>query len=113
MNCEEVHILSGNVNKRLAIAAGIQYLYSRGNYDHQGNKDLSWQVCRFLYGRPLSDACFCQYIQFVSQENGGISDTRFILDPDEVASGQGGFDSQSIPVYLYNAFNRVRGRIII
>lgn len=101
---------SGNVNKRLAIAAGIQYLYSRGNYDHQGNKDLSWQVAGSYMGDRYQMHAFANTYSFVSQENGGISDTRFILDPDEVASGQGGFDSQSIPVYLYNAFNRVRGQ---
>lgn len=101
---------SGNVNKRLAIAAGIQYVYSRGNYDHQGNKDLSWQVAGSYIGDRYQMHAFANTYNFVSQENGGISDTQFILDPDEVASGQGGFDSQTIPVYLYNAFNRVRGQ---
>lgn len=101
---------SGNVNKRLAIAAGIQYLYSRGNYDHQGNKDLSWHLAGSYIGDRYQMHAFANTYNFVSQENGGISDTQFILYPDEVASGQGSFDSQSIPVYLYDAFNRVRGQ---
>ena len=71
---------SGNVNKRLAIAAGIQYLYSRGNYDHQGNKDLSWQVAGSDMGDRYQMHAFANTYSFVSQENGGISDTRFMLE---------------------------------
>ena len=101
---------SGNFNRRLAIAADLRYLYSRGSYDHQGNKGLAWQVAGYYTGDRYQLALLANTYNFVSQENGGIADDRFIRDPESMTSGQGGFDSQSIPVNLYDAFNRVRGQ---
>ncbi|MEG1573950.1 MAG: putative porin, partial [Bacteroidales bacterium] len=46
----------------------------------------------------------------VCQENGGIADDAFILTPDDVNDGRGGIDTKSIPINLYNAFNRVKGK---
>lgn len=101
---------SGNVNKRIAVAAGIQYILSRGSYDHQATKDMSWQIAGSYIGDKYQLHLMANTYNFVNQENGGISDDRFILDPDAVESGQGGFDSQTIPVYLSDAYNRVRGQ---
>lgn len=46
---------------------------------------------------------------FVCQENGGLADDNYILHPTEMDGGTG-IDSQSIPINLSDAYNRVRGQ---
>ncbi len=100
---------SGNINRRIAVAANLRYILSRGSYDHQATKDMTWQIAGSYIGDKYQLHLMANTYNFVNQENGGIADDRFILEPDEMESGQGGFDSQTIPVHLYDAYNRLRG----
>ena len=103
-------VFSGNVNKKLGFGAGIQYLYSRGYYDHQIGKNINWQLSSNYRGDKYQLDVMLNTYNIVCQENGGIADDSFILDPDNANDGRGGIDSKSIPVNLYNAFNRVKGK---
>lgn len=100
---------SGNVNKKLGFGANIEYLYSRGYYDHQVSKNFNWQLSSNYKGDKYELNVLLNTYNIVCQENGGISDDAFILTPDDVYNGTGGVDSKSIPVNFNNAFNRVRG----
>ncbi|MBS7375811.1 MAG: hypothetical protein KIG52_07695, partial [Muribaculaceae bacterium] len=42
---------SGNVNKAIQIGAAIDYLYSKGSYDAQADKDFTWR----LFGSYIGD----------------------------------------------------------
>ncbi|MCD7710089.1 MAG: putative porin [Porphyromonadaceae bacterium] len=100
---------SGNVNRRLAVAADIRYLYSRGFYDNQGTNEVTWQAATSYLGDRYQMHALVNSFNLATEENGGLSDIRFITDPDAVASGQGNITTQSYPVYLSDAGNRVKG----
>lgn len=101
---------SGNVNKRVEIGGNIDYILSRGHYTHQAAKDLSYSLFGSYMGDRYDLQMFLNTYNFVSQENGGIKDDNYILDPEEVQGGQGSVNTTSIPVNLNDAYNRIRGK---
>ena len=102
-------VFSGNVNAKLGFGANIQYLYSRGSYDHQATNELSWQLSSNYIGEKYQLQVMFNTYNFVCQENGGLADDNYILHPTEMDGGTG-IDSQSIPINLSDAYNRVRGQ---
>lgn len=102
---------SGNINKRLAIGASIDYIFSRGYYDRQATKDFSYQIYGSYIGDRYELQVFLNTLNFVVQENGGISNDDYILKPDEMGGSKNGIDTKTIPVNLNDAVNRVRGKV--
>ena len=37
-------VFSGNVNKKIALGAAMDYIYSKGSYNYQADKDFSWRL---------------------------------------------------------------------
>ena len=75
---------SGNVNRKTQLGGGIDYIYSKGSYDAQADKDFTWR-------------------------SGGITDDRYITDPAEVQGGETRVDNKSIPTLLSSAHNHLEG----
>ena len=42
---------SGNVNRKTQLGGGIDYIYSKGSYDAQADKDFTWR----LFGSHMGD----------------------------------------------------------
>lgn len=102
---------SGNINKRLAIGASLDYIFSRGYYDRQATKDFSYQLSGSYIGDRYELQFFLNTLNFVAQENGGITNDDYILKPDEMGGNKNGIDTRTIPVHLRDAVNRVRGKV--
>lgn len=100
---------SGNVNKQLAFGASMDYVLSRGHYQSLATKDFSWQLFGSYIGEKYELQVLFNTLNFVNQENGGITDDNEILHPENLAGGQT-LDSKSVNVNLTDAYNRVRGK---
>ncbi|MCH5327679.1 MAG: putative porin [Coprobacter sp.] len=100
---------SGNVNKQLAFGASADYVLSRGHYLNQATKDFSWQLFGSYIGEKYELQVLLNTLNFVNQENGGISNDEEILHPEQLNGGQS-LDSRSVNINLNNAYNRVRGK---
>lgn len=106
-------VLTSNFGKRINIGAEADYIYSRGVYNSNGNKLLSYR----LFGGYTSDrysmkASISNY-NFVYHENGGLTNDRFITNPDDPGLGGGGkqnVDPKYFDVRYADYFNRVRGK---
>lgn len=100
---------SGNINKNAQIGALADYLYSKGSYNNQAAKGLTWGFSGSYIGERFEFQGFYNHYNIINKENGGITDDRYITDPAEVQGGSTSVDTKTIPTNLSNAHNRLVG----
>ncbi|MDD3037583.1 putative porin [Bacteroides sp.] len=97
---------SVNVNKKLAFGFNIDYLYGRGYYNNQGTSYFN----AAFFGSYISDRYQVQAIYsnnyLKTNENGGITDDRYITAPEDIANGTREYESTNIPTVLNASANR-------
>ncbi|MDH6534046.1 hypothetical protein D0T51_03445 [Parabacteroides sp. 52] len=103
-------VLTLNFGKKINVGGDLDYIYTRGFYNSNGVKQLSYR----LFGNYLSDRyemkAFVYNFNFVHMENGGLSNDSTVTHPDDFADGKLALDTKSYPVRYSKAFNRVRGK---
>lgn len=102
-------IFSGNINRKAQIGANLDYLYSKGSYANQADKELTWGVNGSYMGDRFEFQGFYNHWNLLNKENGGITDDLYITDPAKLQGGVSSINSKSIPVNLNNAHNRYVG----
>ena len=102
-------IFSGNINRRAQVGAHLDYLYSKGSYEAQADKDLQWGVNGSYMGDRLEFQGFYNHYNMLNKENGGITDDLYITDPEKVQAGVSSVNSKAIPVNLNSAHSRIVG----
>lgn len=100
---------SGNINKKAQVGAMFDYLYSKGCYDFQAVKGLTWGFSGSYIGDRYEMQTFYNHWNTIGKENGGITDDLYITDPAQLQGGQTTIQPKSIPTRLTGAFNRVVG----
>lgn len=97
---------SVNVNKKLAFGFNIDYLYGRGFYNSQSTAFFN----AALFGSYMSDHYEASLIYsnnyLKMNENGGITDDRYITDPEAMSNGGKNYESRNIPTNLDASNNR-------
>jgi len=102
-------VFAGNVNRKIGIGANVDYLYTKGAYANQAAKDLNFGVQGYYKGDRYEMQAFLEHYNSKVQENGGITDDLYILDPAVLQGGDDKIDAKSIPTRLSRATNRVNG----
>lgn len=102
-------VFSGNVNKAIEVGAAMDYIYSKGSYDYQADKDFTWRLFGSYIGDRYEFQGFINNYNFLNKENGGITDDRYITDPAAVQGGDTKVDNKSIPTKLTASHSRVVG----
>ena len=103
-------VFSGNINAKAQVGAHLDYIYSKGCYENQADKNMAWGLSgSYLGDRYEMQAFFNQY-NSLNKENGGITDPLYITDPALVQGGVTSIDAKTIPVNLSAAHTRVRGK---
>lgn len=102
-------IFSGNVNKQIQVGAALDYIYSKGSYDQQSNKNFAYRIFGSYIGHRYELQTFFNAYNFLNKESGGITDDRYITDPAEVQGGVTKVDTKTIPTRLNNAHSQVWG----
>ena len=102
-------VFSGNVNKRLQIGALADYLYSKGSYDNQAAKCFTWGFSTSYIGDRFDIQAYHYHYNLLNKENGGITDDRYITNPEEMQGGSTSIDPKNIPTQLNRASNRNKG----
>ena len=100
---------SGNVDRKTQLGGGIDYIYSKGSYDVQADKDFTWRLFGSHMGDRYEMQTFFNHYNYTTKESGGITDDRYITDPAEVQGGQTRVDNKSIPSLLNNAHSHLEG----
>lgn len=100
---------SGNINAKSAIGAKLDYLYSKGSYENQATKNLSWGLFGYYLGDRFENQTYFDHFNLVNKENGGITDMLYITDPAELQGGITSINPKSIPTNLNQAHTRLKG----
>lgn len=97
---------SVNANKRLAFGFDIDYLYGRGFYSKQNTAHFH----AALFGSYIADRYEASLLysnnSMKMNENGGITDDRYITNPQEMSNGGKEYEAQNIPTVLSASSNR-------
>lgn len=104
-------VLTMNFGKKVNVGGEMDYIYSRGHYNSNGNKLLSYR----LFGSYRTDRyelnAYLSNFNFINYENGGLTDDRYINNPDAVLEGsKRSVDPKAFPVRMTDTWNRVRGK---
>ena len=102
-------VFSGNINKRAQIGVIADYIYSKGSYNNQADKDLTWGINGSYIGDRYEFQGYLNHYNFLNKENGGITDDLYITDPAQVQGGITTVKPKNIPTRLNNAHSRVVG----
>ncbi|MDE7427156.1 MAG: putative porin [Muribaculaceae bacterium] len=102
-------IFSGNINKKAQVGALLDYIYSKGCYNNQADKNLIWGASGSYIGDRYEFQGYFTHYNSLNKENGGITDIRYITDPAEVQGGVTKVNPKSIPTNLNAAHTRVTG----
>lgn len=97
---------AGNINKKIGLGASLDYIYTRGFYNWQSVNSLSWQGWGSYISKQYQVHAYANTANFSNQENGGISDTDYILKPETINENLS--DPKNIPTNLEEAWNRVK-----
>ena len=100
---------SGNVDRRTQVGGAIDYIYSKGSYDMQADKDFTWRLFGSHMGDRYEMQAFFNHYNYTTKESGGITDDRYITDPAAVQGGETKVDNKSIPTLLDNAHSHLEG----
>lgn len=100
---------AGNVNRRIGIGAHVDYPYTKGSYNNQAAKGLTYGISGYYTGDRYEMQAFYNHFNHVNKENGGITDDLYIIDPAQLQGGINSIEAKSIPTNLSNAHNRVIG----
>lgn len=96
---------SVNVNKQLAFGFNIDYLYGRGYYNNQSTSFFNAGVFGSYIGDRYEATLLYNNFNMKMNENGGITDDRYITDPQAMANGSQTYESQNIPTVLDKSAN--------
>jgi len=97
---------SVNVNKHFAFGFNIDYLYGRGFYNNQNTAFFNGALFA-SYMADHYDASFIYSRNYLKMnENGGITDDRYITNPELMANGGKVYETLNIPTYLDASTNR-------
>jgi hypothetical protein len=100
-------LLALNFNRQLNIGFNVDYLYARGFYNSQASKHLEW----VLFGNYISGKhqahLFINPEDYISGENGGLADDRWITHPEEVDNRNA--RSKDYPTKIDKTWNRMKG----
>lgn len=94
---------SVNANKRLAFGFNIDYLYGRGYYANQSTAHFNAGLFASYIGKQYQMQAVYNNYFLKMNENGGITDDRYITRPEEMTDVGG---SSYIPVNLEQTSNR-------
>ena len=104
--------LTSNFGQKINIGGDFDYIYSRGHYNSNGNKLINYR----FFGNYRSDRyeayAYFRNFNMVNNENGGITEDRYITHPDEMEEGNNTRDSKAFPTRFSNTWNRNRSKNI-
>ena len=97
------------MDRKTQVGAGLDYIYSKGSYDAQADKDFTWRLFGSHMGDRYELQTFFNHYNYTTKESGGITDDRYITDPAAVQGGETRVDNKSIPTLLTNAHSHLEG----
>lgn len=94
---------AGNFNQQIGIGSQLDYVYARGEYMNQSTKPLRWTSYAYYEGEQYKAYANFNLSKLANQENGGITDRGYILNPDNYNDNF--TDPKNMPTQLNDTWN--------
>lgn len=100
--------VSISFDKRLTVGFDIDYLYSRGFYQYNAEKQINYDFYAAYVSDKYQMHAFVANNNFTHSENGGIIDDRYLTgtDPDKIGKD----NNLSFQTHLSETWNYLRGK---
>lgn len=92
-------MLTLNANKRVNVGGLCNFIYGRGQYQHQASQMLTGGFWTAYGGERYELNASVMFNSFKNRENGGIIDNNYIMDPEAVI-GTSTIQANNIPVNM-------------
>lgn len=101
--------IGSNFTKKVNITVGFNYINADGFYTSNKSRTIGYGLSGYYRGDRYKVYAFIGNNNFVQSENGGITDFRYISNPQQFANGRIDISSREVPVRIPNEtlFNRV------
>lgn len=103
-------LFSGNFSPKGQVGLKVDYPYSKGSYANQAAKSFSWNLFGSYMGDRYEFQGYFNSYTALNQENGGITDDLYIIDPAVIQGGMSKINPKNIPTNLTASRNRVAGK---
>lgn len=100
---------SGNAGAKLEIGGDLDYIYSKGSYDNQSDKNFKFGLFGSYTGDRYELQTFFSHYAYTGLESGGIVDDRYITKPADVQGGVTKVDPKDIVTRLNGAQSKLNG----
>lgn len=97
---------SVNANEKIAFGFNIDYMYGRGYYQHQSTSFFNGGVFASYRGDRYQAHLIYNNFVMKMAENGGITDDKYVTNPEDMSEGKQNYETQNIPVQLNRTWNR-------
>ena len=94
-----------NASKHTGIGFNIDYLYGRGFYDHQSTAYFNGSIYGYHHGDRYSINLLYNYDKLRLAENGGITDDRYVTNPEAMAEGKKTYRPEDMPTNTERTWN--------
>lgn len=103
-------VLTMNFGKKINVGGEMDYIYSRGHYNSNGNKLLSYRLFGSYRSERYELNAYLSNFNFINFENGGLTDDDYLTDPDAFTENRRPASPKEYPVRFTQTWNRVRGK---
>ena len=100
-------MLTMNANKYVNVGGLCNLIYGRGQYLYQSSNMLNGGFWTTYTGKNYEIVSSVMFNSFKNRENGGITDNRYITDPQSII-GASSIQARNIPVNMTNSQSAYR-----
>lgn len=94
-----------NAGKRTGVGFTTDFLYGRGQYDHQATSYFDASLYGYHYQDRYRINFLYSYDKLRLGENGGLSDDRYVTNPEAMAEGKKTYRPADMPTNLQSTWN--------
>ncbi len=94
---------AGNFNQQVGLGSQLDYVYARGEYISSSAKPLRWTSYGYYEGDQYKAYLNFNLSKLANQENGGIMDRGYVLNPDSYSSSF--TEASNMPTNLDGVWN--------
>lgn len=105
---ENFHTLfSSNLGKKINVGGQFDYDYANGYYASTKSKNVTYRAFASYLGNRYQAYLSVGNTNTINMENGGITDDRYITNPDDFTEGRRSLLLKDIPTKYRNVWNRI------
>ncbi len=101
---------AANFGRKVGVGFNMDYVYGRGRYSNQATSLFDARFYGYYHGDTYSAHFSFNTDNIKIAENGGITDDRYITNPELMSEGKKEYEPEEIPTNLSDTWNNLNRR---